>query len=70
MKLVFLGTRGYIEAHNRRHRRHSSLLVSYRRRDVMVDCGEDWRKLIGNVRPDAIFVTHAHTDHGRTTGRC
>ncbi len=63
MKLVFLGTRGYIEAHNRRHRRHSSLLVSYRHRDVMMDCGEDWRKLIGSVGPDAIFVTHAHPDH-------
>lgn len=30
MKLVFLGTRGEIEASTRRHRRHTSLEVSYR----------------------------------------
>lgn len=63
MKLVFLGTRGYIPAHNRYHSRHSSLLVLYRHRRIMVDCGEDWLGQIGSIRPDVIFVTHAHPDH-------
>jgi len=65
MKLVFLGTRGEIEARTRRHRRHASLLVSYQRRRVMVDCGEDWAGSIDEVRPDAIVITHAHPDHAR-----
>jgi phosphoribosyl 1,2-cyclic phosphodiesterase len=63
MKLLFLGTRGYISAHNRLHRRHSSLLVSYGRKRVMIDCGEDWIGHIESIHPDAIFITHAHPDH-------
>lgn len=63
MKLIFLGTRGYIEARNRYHRRHSSLLIFFKDRRIMVDCGEDWRRSIGELRPHAIFVTHAHPDH-------
>jgi ribonuclease BN (tRNA processing enzyme) len=63
MKLTFLGTRGYIETRNRYHRRHSSLLISSKGRRIMVDCGEDWRRSVGEVRPHAIFVTHAHPDH-------
>ncbi|MGO9059533.1 MAG: methyltransferase [Candidatus Binataceae bacterium] len=63
MKLVFLGTRGYIEARNRYHRRHSSLLISFNGRRIMVDGGEDWLRSIGHVRPHAILVTHAHPDH-------
>jgi phosphoribosyl 1,2-cyclic phosphodiesterase len=63
MKLVFLGTRGYIDARNRRHRRHSALLVSYRSRRIMVDCGSDWEGELARASPHAIFVTHAHPDH-------
>lgn len=29
----------------------------------MVDCGADWRGRIGEVRPHAIVLTHAHPDH-------
>ncbi len=63
MKLVFLGTRANIEARSRRHRRHASLLVAYRGREVMIDCGADWLGKVGRLRPDAIVVTHAHPDH-------
>jgi phosphoribosyl 1,2-cyclic phosphodiesterase len=63
MKLTFLGTRGEIEAHNRRHRRHAALLVEYYGRRVMVDCGEDWLGRIEAVQPHAIILTHAHPDH-------
>ncbi len=38
MKLMFLGTRGEIGARTRRHRMHTSLLVSYRSANVMIDC--------------------------------
>lgn len=63
MKLTFLGTRGYIEARTRRHRMHTSLMVSYRRTDVMIDCGEDWLGRFEKLNPKAIFVTHPHPDH-------
>jgi phosphoribosyl 1,2-cyclic phosphodiesterase len=63
MKLVFLGTRGEIEARTRRHRMHSSLLVSYRSTRVMIDCRLDWLGKLERLRPSAIVLTHAHPDH-------
>jgi phosphoribosyl 1,2-cyclic phosphodiesterase len=63
MKLTFLGTRGEIEAPTRRHRMHSSLLVSYRGANVMIDCGLDWLGKFQRLHPDAIVLTHAHPDH-------
>jgi phosphoribosyl 1,2-cyclic phosphodiesterase len=63
MKLVFLGTRGNIEARSRRHRRHASLLVVSHGRQVMMDCGADWLDKVRRIRPEAIVVTHAHPDH-------
>jgi phosphoribosyl 1,2-cyclic phosphodiesterase len=65
MKLTFLGTRGNIEARSRRHGRHTALLVSYRGRDVMIDCGADWRGRLEEVAPQALVMTHAHPDHAQ-----
>jgi phosphoribosyl 1,2-cyclic phosphodiesterase len=62
--IKFLGTRGEIEARTRSHWRHSSLLISYRRRAIMIDCGRDWsQRMINKLNPDAIVLTHAHSDH-------
>ena len=63
MNLTFLGTRGEIEARTRRHRMHTSLLVSYRGASVMIDCGLDWLGKLKRVNPNAIVLTHAHPDH-------
>ncbi len=63
MTLTFLGTRGEIEARTRRHRMHTSLLVSYRAAHVMIDCGLDWLGKFEWLRPSAIVLTHAHPDH-------
>jgi len=63
MTLTFLGTRGEIDARTRRHRMHTSLLVSYRRASVMIDCGLDWLGKLKRVDPSAIVLTHAHPDH-------
>jgi phosphoribosyl 1,2-cyclic phosphodiesterase len=63
LKLTFLGTRGNIQIRSARHRRHTSLLVSYRGEDVLVDCGQDWLDEIDALNPSAIVLTHAHPDH-------
>lgn len=63
MKLKFLGTRGEIETRTRRHRMHTSLMVSYRGADVMIDCGLDWLGKFERLHPRAIVLTHAHPDH-------
>src|SRR5262249_5574091 len=46
-----------------RHRMHTSLLVSYRAANVMIDCGLDWLGKLKGVDPSAIVLTHAHQDH-------
>jgi len=63
MTLTFLGTRGEIEMRTRRHRMHTSLLVSYRGARVMIDCGLDWLGKFQRLHPGAIVLTHAHSDH-------
>jgi phosphoribosyl 1,2-cyclic phosphodiesterase len=63
MKLTFLGTRGEIDTRTRRHRMHTSLLVSYRTANVMIDCGLDWLGKLNRIDPSAIVLTHAHPDH-------
>jgi len=63
MKLTFLGTRGYIEPKNRRHRMHTALLVAYRGKEVLIDCGESWLGKLADIAPRAVVITHAHPDH-------
>jgi len=63
MKLEFLGTRGNIETRTKRHRMHSSLMVSYYGKHVMVDCGEDWLGNLSDLQLNAMVITHAHPDH-------
>jgi phosphoribosyl 1,2-cyclic phosphodiesterase len=42
---------------------HTSLMVSYRSADVMIDCGLDWLGKFERLHPNAIVLTHAHPDH-------
>jgi phosphoribosyl 1,2-cyclic phosphodiesterase len=63
MKLIFLGTRGFIRERSERHRMHAALLAEYYGRRLMIDCGEDWRGRLADIRPRAILITHAHPDH-------
>lgn len=63
LRLRFLGTRGEIDLRSELHGRHSVLLVSLGRRHVVVDWGDDWRGSLDAVDPDAVVLTHAHSDH-------
>ncbi len=70
MRLTFLGTRANTEERNRRHQRHSALLVSSGSARIMLDCGLDWLGELDGIAPTAIAITHAHPDHawGLTRG--
>jgi hypothetical protein len=61
MKLTFLGTRREIDASTRRHRMHSSLLVSYRSANVMIDCGFDSLGKLDRVDPK-LMAAERHVD--------
>ncbi len=63
MKITFLGTRGYIDIRSRRHFRHTSTMIEYRGKRIMIDCGIDWTQKVWKINPDAIVITHAHPDH-------
>jgi phosphoribosyl 1,2-cyclic phosphodiesterase len=63
MKLVFLGTRGYIDARTEKHFNHSSMKISYYETEIIIDCGEDWLEQVNGWDVDAIVLTHAHPDH-------
>jgi len=64
VKLVFAGTRGYIKLRTPQHCRHSLLLLQYRRKTLLIDCGEDWLDHLAELdAADAVVITHAHPDH-------
>jgi phosphoribosyl 1,2-cyclic phosphodiesterase len=42
---------------------HTSLMISHRNADVMIDCGLDWLGKFERLHPSAIVLTHAHPDH-------
>ncbi len=63
MKIVFRGTRGYIDAKTKWHKRHTMTQVSYKNTTVLIDCGLDWLKFAKKLKANAILITHAHPDH-------
>jgi ribonuclease BN (tRNA processing enzyme) len=63
LKIAFIGTRGYIKPESTRHRMHTSTLVAYRRKNIVIDCGETWLRRFAGLKPHAIVITHAHPDH-------
>ena len=63
MKLIFNGTRGYIDKFSDKHRFHSVLTVEYHGKDITFDCGADWIGRLDELKPHAIVVTHSHPDH-------
>jgi glyoxylase-like metal-dependent hydrolase (beta-lactamase superfamily II) len=45
------------------HRMHSSLLIADSGCTVMIGYGDDWIGIVAKFNPDAILLTHAHSDH-------
>ncbi|HUU67923.1 MAG TPA: MBL fold metallo-hydrolase, partial [Planctomycetota bacterium] len=62
MKIVFCGTRGYIEESNPLHVMHSACLLIYRGKRLLLDFGENWTGRLHELAPHWIGITHAHPD--------
>jgi len=63
VKVLFVGTRGYIDAKTKWHKRHTMTQISYKKTTVLIDCGLDWLRYAKRLQADAIVITHAHPDH-------
>lgn len=63
MRLHFYGTKGYVETRSRAHSGHSAFTVEEEGFRLLCDFGQNRKGLLKRVRPDAIFVSHAHPDH-------
>ncbi len=65
MVIEFPGTKGEIEESSTKHKYHSSLIVKYKRTNILIDLGLKFNpKLLKEIRKfDYILITHAHPDH-------
>jgi ribonuclease BN (tRNA processing enzyme) len=63
VKLHFYGTKGYVEESSPAHAGHSAFTIESNGFRLLCDFGENRRGLLAEIRPDAIFVSHAHPDH-------
>lgn len=63
MLLQFFGTKGYVEESSRGHSGHSAILLEEGGFRLLCDFGQNRKGLLSKIRPDAIFLSHAHPDH-------
>ncbi len=63
MRLRFYGTKGYVEEESAEHRGHSAFTITTDGFRLLCDFGESHEGSLRRIRPDAIFVSHAHPDH-------
>ncbi|HKL23700.1 MAG TPA: ribonuclease Z, partial [Candidatus Nanoarchaeia archaeon] len=65
IKITFLGTADSIPSRNRNH---ISILLSYNKENILIDCGEGTQRQLrkANLNPckvNKILITHWHGDH-------
>lgn len=63
MRLHFYGTKGYVEESSPAHSGHSAFTIESDGFRLLCDFGENRKGMLARIRPDAIFVSHAHPDH-------
>ena len=64
MRLHFYGTKGYVAESSKTHTGHSAFVVEAHGFRLLCDFGENRKGMLERIRPDAVFVSHAHPDHG------
>lgn len=63
MNLTFFGTKGYVEEQSPTHSGHSAFVIENRGFRLLCDFGENRKGMLAKIKPDAIFISHAHPDH-------
>jgi ribonuclease BN (tRNA processing enzyme) len=63
VRLHFYGTKGYVDESSPAHAGHSAFTIESDGFRLLCDFGENRKGLLSEIRPDAIFVSHAHPDH-------
>jgi ribonuclease BN (tRNA processing enzyme) len=63
VQLTFYGTRGYVSESSKAHAGHSAFTLEAEGFRLLCDFGENRKGLLKKLRPDAVFVSHAHPDH-------
>lgn len=63
MRLRFFGTKGYVEESSPSHSGHSAFTIESDGFRLLCDFGENRMGTLAKIKPDAIFVSHAHPDH-------
>ncbi len=63
MRLRFYGTKGNVPESSREHAGHSAFVLEAKGFRLLCDFGENRKGMLEKIRPDAIFVSHAHPDH-------
>lgn len=63
MFLHFFGTKGYVEESSRGHAGHSAFVLEEAGFRLLCDFGQNRRGMLSKIRPDAIYLSHAHPDH-------
>ena len=63
MRLRFYGTKGYVPESSREHSGHSAFVLEAKGFRLLCDFGDNRKGMLEKIRPDAIFVSHAHPDH-------
>ena len=64
MRLRFYGTKGYVPESSREHAGHSAFVLEAEGFRLLCDFGDNRKGMLEKIRPDAVFVSHAHPDHG------
>ncbi len=64
MRIQFYGTKGNVEESSKAHAGHAAFVIEYEGFRLLCDFGQNRKGLLSKIRPDAIFVSHAHPDHG------
>jgi ribonuclease BN (tRNA processing enzyme) len=63
MRLHFYGTKGYVEEESASHRGHSAWVLETSGFRLLCDFGQNRKGMLSKIRPDAIYLSHAHPDH-------
>lgn len=63
MLVQFYGTKGYVEESSREHAGHSAFVLEEAGFRLLCDFGQNRKGMLARVRPDAVFISHAHPDH-------